>query len=393
VQKALFRALPNEPLEVLVYWKVERPSEVDPVEVERADVLEHLAANLMSALLLPGVEDRLHVVRRPGHGEIGERRQRSGYRRQLAPPAPPGGPEHFRYNAGSNSTQRVTVEIRVPTRPSTRQVPKLDGRIMKHNKQLHRLVQARAAKSRMRQRARLLGSAAGAATLGGALLLGGAAVPNRADALVINTTESDTVEITAGDFLDVTASGSITSAGEGVRQRTSGTTIGDITNDGEIDAGTDAITIYSSMEVSGDITISFSAAVIGDIQNQNGGIIDGNSHGIAVRSGSIVEGNVDNAGTIEAGGSGSRLRKARRSPATFATPAASTPRAVAFWSPLSRRYAAASGTRPAVRSQASALPSSSPPPRRSPAASPTTAPSMGRWASSALTVPGVVSTS
>jgi len=70
--RTLFRALPNEPLEVLVYRKVERPSEVDSLEVERADVLEYLTINLLSAFLAPGVEDCLHLVRRPGHGEIGE---------------------------------------------------------------------------------------------------------------------------------------------------------------------------------------------------------------------------------------------------------------------------------------------------------------------------------
>jgi hypothetical protein len=224
---------------------------------------------------------------------------------------------------------------------------------------------------RLEQRRRQLGAlraAAGIAALGGTLALG--AAPTAEAAVVISGTETATVAIPDGNSLQVTNTGSIdTLTGDGVVNATGGSgnfggilnegniTSGDsdgidltsvaltggITNSGSITSGTsgfdNGIEIdFSSIDsISNTDTINAQASgiflrsslVTGNLANEAGGVInatdfdgitlsfsqvEGNlsnagnieagEHGMVLASSAVVEGNVENSGTIDAGVNG-----------------------------------------------------------------------------------------
>ena len=60
----------DQSTEVFVYGKVKGPPEVDSLKMNRADVPEHIGINASPALSTPAVQQRLHVMCHPSHGQV-----------------------------------------------------------------------------------------------------------------------------------------------------------------------------------------------------------------------------------------------------------------------------------------------------------------------------------
>jgi hypothetical protein len=181
---------------------------------------------------------------------------------------------------------------------------------MKRSRSFDRQLCVQWFKSEHSRRAGALPSAAGLA----ALSLGLAVAPGSslAAAIVINSPQVVSQFLGNGDSLDITPTGSITvPADNGVQPLSAGVTTSYINNEGQIDAGFDGVSIYSSSTVGGDISNTgqidagldgvsiFTSTVDGNIANS--GTINAGEAGISVWVGSTVTGDITNSGGIAAG--------------------------------------------------------------------------------------------
>jgi len=69
----------QQPLLVLAQREIELPAEIDSFETGGADVPQDVMLDAAPFFAFPAIEDALHMMSHPGHRDVAQQGQRTGY--------------------------------------------------------------------------------------------------------------------------------------------------------------------------------------------------------------------------------------------------------------------------------------------------------------------------